>query len=370
MKRVHRYAPMAQADVRSRTEVERRRGLMSRFDHLVDLLGEVVDGAPAAHALVSRALSQGGLSLADVRQGTQRLSYDAYYRVLEWVQAVRLVSVPGLQLGLRQRMADFGVFGTVLETARTFGEAMHLGQRFFGTSAAYARMEIVFEGSTVVSRFVVQPFAQCSPALLEQLLLGTAVAVCREVRASLPFEQLEVRVAHARGPDVPLYRRLLGCRVQPGHPYAELRMPRTWEALPVQVQVRPACEREETLQLLHVLESTASVGERVRQVLRHHWTDQAWQLDDVAQRLNMSARTLRRRLAEEGLGFQSLLDGSRMELAQRLLGTGMSLTDISAITGYAHPASFTRAFRHHFGVSPSAMRTGLEGGLEHGVATL
>ena len=80
-------------------------------------------------------------------------------------------------------------------------------------------------------------------------------------------------------------------------------------------------------------------------------------VSDVARHLAMSGRTLQRRLAEQGLTYQNLVDEARRRLAQRLLReTDYSLVEIAFMTGFAEQSSFTRAFRRWAGQTPRSYR--------------
>ncbi|MCA9535846.1 MAG: AraC family transcriptional regulator ligand-binding domain-containing protein, partial [Myxococcales bacterium] len=82
-------------------------------------------------------------------------------------------------------------------------------------------------------------------------------------------------------------------------------------------------------------------------------------LDVVCCRLGATPRTLRRRLSEEGTGYQELLDEARFSWAKRALQhSRRPVTQIAYDLGYSAPSNFTRAFRRALGTSPSAFRSG------------
>jgi AraC-like DNA-binding protein len=82
-------------------------------------------------------------------------------------------------------------------------------------------------------------------------------------------------------------------------------------------------------------------------------------LSTVAARLDLSSRTLKRRLAEHGSGFQALLDQARHRDALRLLeNPDLEIRQIAAVLGYRDPPSFTRAFRRWTGQAPNRARPG------------
>ncbi len=76
-----------------------------------------------------------------------------------------------------------------------------------------------------------------------------------------------------------------------------------------------------------------------------------------AQSMNISARTLRRRLAENRTTFSEVFEAWRMTTAkQNLSKHDMPIAAIAARLGYNHSSNFERAFKRWTGVSPSNFR--------------
>jgi AraC-like DNA-binding protein len=77
----------------------------------------------------------------------------------------------------------------------------------------------------------------------------------------------------------------------------------------------------------------------------------------VARALALSARTLSRRLSEEGTTFAEVVDELRYSLAlQYLKEPGFTSAQIAWFLGYESPTSFNHAFRRWTGRSPTAAR--------------
>ncbi|CUH87670.1 Urease operon transcriptional activator [Phaeobacter sp. CECT 5382] len=95
---------------------------------------------------------------------------------------------------------------------------------------------------------------------------------------------------------------------------------------------------------------------RLREMLQQ--ADQLdFRLDDAAQALNLTPRTLIRRLDAEGTSFQAIKDGLRRDIAIRDLSRGIkSIEAISQDIGFASAANFHRAFRRWTNVTPGAYR--------------
>ena len=75
-------------------------------------------------------------------------------------------------------------------------------------------------------------------------------------------------------------------------------------------------------------------------------------LPEVARRLAMSPRTLRRRLQERGTTYQHILDEVRIELAKKyLVSTGLSVDQIAGRIGFTEATTFRRAFKKWTGTN-------------------
>jgi AraC-like DNA-binding protein len=69
----------------------------------------------------------------------------------------------------------------------------------------------------------------------------------------------------------------------------------------------------------------------------------------MARELNMSPRTLFRRLSEEGISYQQILDEMRKEMAEWYLRkTREPIESIADRLGYADASNFSRTFRRWY----------------------
>ena len=88
--------------------------------------------------------------------------------------------------------------------------------------------------------------------------------------------------------------------------------------------------------------------------------------EKVAQNLNMSTRSLQRKLQDAHTTFGALLDDVRQELAEHYIhDSTVSLTEIAFVLGYSEYSSFWRAYKRWTQTSPSAIRK-LEQDIEEG----
>ncbi|EPL3194736.1 helix-turn-helix domain-containing protein, partial [Acinetobacter baumannii] len=111
------------------------------------------------------------------------------------------------------------------------------------------------------------------------------------------------------------------------------------------------CEAE-----LSALGERRRLAMRVRDILSN--SEQHYlSIENVAEYLHMSDRTLKRQLAAEGTSFSTLVDEVRYRHATSLLSrTDYSLEQIADELGYSDVANFSRAFKRWSGRSPSNWR--------------
>lgn len=77
----------------------------------------------------------------------------------------------------------------------------------------------------------------------------------------------------------------------------------------------------------------------------------------VAERINMSPRSLQRHLEEEGIAFGALIDSLQLNLAQEYLSTSnRSLFEIALLTGFSNQSNFSNAFKRWTSHTPKQYR--------------
>lgn len=182
----------------------------------------------------------------------------------------------------------------------------------------------------------------------------TRVHTGREITPTAAALPLNDRVAA-------ILKSYLGCNVTDGS-HVSLQLPEAVADLPL-ISEDPALwemfEPSLRRQLMD-FRTVQPVAARVRQTLLELLPGGRSSSQAVAERLNLSKRSLNRRLADDGTSFQRVLDETRKDLATHYLGQpDIRVEEISHLVGYADPNSFYRAFRSWTGQSPMQMRAAL-----------
>jgi AraC-like DNA-binding protein len=105
----------------------------------------------------------------------------------------------------------------------------------------------------------------------------------------------------------------------------------------------------------------SSLSARVRRRLRQFLPGEVPDFEGLADELNMTPATMRRRLHEEGESYQSIKDQLRRDLAISYLShSSRSVMDIALELGFSERSAFHRAFRKWTGASPGEFRRTLQ----------
>ncbi len=96
---------------------------------------------------------------------------------------------------------------------------------------------------------------------------------------------------------------------------------------------------------------------RVVEVLQKRIGKCSLSIDHIAEEMNLSKRTLQRRLQQQGISFAQLRDQVRFHHSiNYLVEQTMSIDSISASLDFSDRTSFTNAFKRWTGLSPSTFR--------------
>ncbi len=280
-------------------------------------------------------------------------------------RALRLTGDPalGYEIGLHSGLTTHGFITYGVMSYATLRQGIEFGMRFLPLRLPNLRMELVSEGAcSAVEVSETTRQGDVRQQVFDLFLVGLwRIASQILAGGGLGRQGVELWFDYAEPPYYERYRqRLPAARFSMGSnqlrfPTALLDLPLN-SANPVTAElVQQQCQRE-----LALLGFAGDFPDQVRSALPlpeggYHG------LEEVAARLHLSSRTLKRRLQQHGLSFQQLLDEVRRRDGMRLLqDASLRVEQVAQRLAYADPANFTRAFRKWTGVTPSAYRARLE----------
>jgi AraC-like DNA-binding protein len=328
--------------------------------------------APSASIVLVRvlvdAVEQAGSSRDELLRGTHFDAChleDASVRVpldeFENLQARAVALTRDEALGLRmaeQSESSFDLFPPLVSHAPTLREALGLCSQFGRLLKEGTNITLHEQGDTVAIRL---HFARVSP-LSDRVNAEFALAgLFRLVRgfggANAPIHSVDFE--HAR----PGYHRE-HARIFQG--VERFSQPSTNIAFASTLLDRAHMHlhselflvlRREAERNLDRLARELTQEERLRQYLLAQRPQSMPDMEAAARDLRVSARTLRRRLAEEGVSFRSVVQSVLETLASHMLrDPNRTIQETAHAMGFADAASFHRAFKRWKGVTPKRSR--------------
>jgi AraC-like DNA-binding protein len=253
--------------------------------------------------------------------------------------------------------ARLGVLGYLVTHARTLSDALAAFIRFqrLVTDGFLFRVEdevrIVVESDA--------SFARLGHPV--EAIVGLWVSLGRALTGKA-WSPESISFRHRARPDAREIEQFFGRKPRFSAPLDELRLSRETLALPV--VLGKAALSASLVQLAEArlveVEGGASVAARLRRLMFAELPRGTTGRDELAASLGMSARTLNRRLSDEGTTFRDVLDETRRELAEAWLGDrSHAIYEIAFLLGYSEPSTFHRSFRRWTGLSPRAFRRAL-----------
>jgi AraC-like DNA-binding protein len=299
-------------------------------------------------------LSPLGLDEAQLEDTRTVVSHETWLTLLD--RARELTGEPGIgiHLGLQMRISAFGFTGFTVMSAPTLGDALALATQFAPVVTKTFDIKLRTAGSTVALVFDEKAdFKGVRDVVLTSLLVGLA-----KIGSALTGRDLPVSIELVI--EEPAYYRKFADVLPPvkfeqpiNQLVAEASIMQWRLATEDRLTLRLAreqCERE-----LDALCQEDLIVERVRRLLP---TDEGFRtVDQVATAMHMSTRTLKRRLAEQGMTFSALVDAERRDNALLLLRTARyTVNEVAHQLGYSTLPAFIRAFARWTGGTPTEYR--------------
>lgn len=320
----------------------------------------VLRSAEAAGLQRASLLARTGVSESTFADPEARLPQPTYIHLWEIIE--REVRDPFFGLHFAEAQVDaatFSIVGFVARSSRTYGEALERVARFSRVLNEAEEISLARERGHVVIGQNPRGAAPPWPRHKTESAMANYVVLGRRWTGS-DWAPHEVCFRHAAPPDVSVHRRIFRCSLRFDHPRNEVRLDPAILAFPF-----PSFAPDLGAYLSQRADSLLSAtGQRtllddVRRGVREALPSGRPELSTVARRLGQSARSLQRRLAEEGTSFAELVDEVRRELALELVADRrVSIEEAGCLLGFADTRGFRRAFERWTGTSPRAYRGG------------
>ncbi|MBC9250960.1 AraC family transcriptional regulator [Pseudomonas alcaligenes] len=258
----------------------------------------------------------------------------------------------GLQLGLHQGSQVLGNLLYLIQSARTFGEALKALTENLHAHSRGAEVHLERQGESALLSYDVTDGDAASVRQDVELAMGVGAHLMQGLLGR-PWRPKALLVRYPAVVEPSAYRRLLGVTPRFDSPL------NAW-VFDSSLLDTPLSAADERLQQLvqHHIDDLTQITLRelpfyVQKLLRDRLPNGHVTIEQVAEYLKISPRTLQRYLMAEDTCFQALLDKTRQSMATRYIcDSSISLTQLSGLLGYSDLSAFSRAFSRWNGVSP------------------
>ncbi len=301
-----------------------------------------------------------GLDPANLAQASDSVSFGLEQEFRFHRNLLELTGNPmlGLLLGKAYELEAYGLLGYAFMSAPTLRQAMIVLQNYGPLTFTLFKVDFRVERGHGILRLA--PDVPIPDDLLTYYVDRDLTAATSSGRNSLrsPLQPQRVAMMHGGSEQREIYERHFRCPVSFNAPACELQIDasRLDETMPQgDAETTAMCQQQCRL-LLARMSAGSSFVDRVRELIvarPGYFPD----IDYVAEKLNMTSRTLRRRLAREDSSYQAILAEVRYELAREYLATSsLPMEEISQLLGYSAQANFSNAFKRWHGASPRQFR--------------
>ena len=307
-----------------------------------------------------------GFQYSDLFSDGFRLSYQQTRALI--VRVLRRVDDPaiGIAVGACQSPLSWGSVGLGLLTCGTLGEAIQLALHYQAEAGAVVEYRMAKTALTISCEVVSKyPDPEIEEFLIEHSL-ASSLTIGRFLTDS-SYAPLHVEFAFPANGHEPALVRFFGCPVYFNRQHNRMVFDIKW--LKHRLRGYDPFASEALQKSLVTLYPPKNGNNALIESLTNHISLKMGyesRQANVAAAVNMSERTMRRRLRSLGTSFRSLDGKVSYERAMKLLQhSDLSINQIAETLGYSSVRAFRRAFHRWSGLSPTAfrkIRSGREGG--------
>lgn len=299
-----------------------------------------------------------GLSQKDLADPDSRIRSASMLKLWRAVIDRQADSALGVHIGSTIKATELGLVGYAMYHAGDLHDAMGSLARYGRIISEAVQFKLEEDDEHAILIWQSHPSLV---ALRHPVECGIAivVSVAREITGS-DLQPLQVDLPSPRPESSAEYRTVFRCPVLFDRSVGSVTFSRQQIALPTiasdttlagylgdlaAITVKPLAERDA---------STISAVRNVLWSLLPAGRPDLWR---TAAEMDINARTLQRRLGEEGSSFSRVLDDLRRDLANELLADRkLAVSEVAFLLGYSEPSAFQRAFRRWYDVSPRRFR--------------
>jgi AraC-like DNA-binding protein len=331
-----------------------------RFDvdtvYPVAKIALVLDALAAEGVPKEDVLKYVGLSEASISLPATRVSLNQVVDFYRYAAEHSCDPHFGYHIGLRFHVSAYGMYGFAILSSINYRQTMQFAVKYHQLAMPLTAIEFTENNGYGIWLFNPVSHPRIDARLYKfivEMKFGIFLSLHRDIMGP-SFSAREFQVTYPPTPDASEYPTLFGAPVKFGQSANRLLFDSSWlDGLPrlgneiTYSTVVNLCD----VQLEEFRLYKGLVGQ-VRQIIMKNLM-RPKKFQEVAQELNMSERTLRRKLREERSSYRELVDELNRDMAIRYLrDTDLTVENIADSLGFSDAANFRQAFQRWTNATP------------------
>jgi len=330
--------------------------------HFAGKIATVIEALAAEGIPAEAVLADVGLSPDELLSPATKVSAAQVLQIYR--NAIRLSGdlLVAYRVGARFSITTYGIYGFAALSSPSFRETAAFAVAYHQLAAPVIQVD--FREAAATAAWIVTPLPSAEiDAPLSEFIVRLHMAGFLSLHRKLmgtAFKPARVEYALPQLPGGHDETAIFDCPVLYGHRENRFVIDSAWlDRQPdfgndfVYAEFRRLCD-----DLLRQVEAGSGIAGQARKLILAG-ISRPGGIEHVARSLNMSGRSLRRRLRAEGTSFRRLADEMRVQLAITYVrDSDLSIEDIAFALGFSDAASFRHAFRRWTKATPRDYRNG------------
>ncbi|NNH34359.1 AraC family transcriptional regulator [Acinetobacter sp. NIPH 2377] len=291
-------------------------------------------------------------------QNLERVDFCLWRELLTEMQQHCQIPAFGLEVAEFVQPKHLGIIAYIALSCNTLGEALQRYHDFH---------RLIYDGSplqvNMLDDYLAIGWGDIPYHLTTQVTHELSIALMLQfLKCFMALDDIhihEVHFIHPAPKNIAIYEQYFRCKVRFSQPISQI-------IIPVYELAKPFHQGDQTLQhllmqqaqaLLDKLPNSTQLDQRLQQAILTGLQKNQYQIEPIAQQLNMSVRQLQRHLQQQGTSYQQRMQEVRHLLAEQYLkDPHLSLQEIALLLSYSEQSAFQRAFKQWSGFTPQQWR--------------
>jgi AraC-like DNA-binding protein len=279
------------------------------------------------------------------------------HEILETAVAISGDTTLAIKIGNGLDLGKYGTYGFALMSSSDMGAALELFLRYGQTFLQSCSWQRSVGKDGIVLRLQQNTGTSYQKMLVTELAFSQ-IHLQSKLLVARPAEGVRVQFSYPKPAHCGVYEQTWPFPMEFEKEHTQFFIPDQWLRQRVRTgdpttNVLFSQQCEELVGRMTEVDKTTAI---VRRLLIHS-AGNFLGISEVAEQLNVTERTLRRRLATEGTDFRTILDDIKNTLARNYLRkTSLSVVEIADLLNYTEATNFHRAFQRWNSTTPADYR--------------